>query len=301
MDKKVWLGEMLASGFTNMQARELFEAEADFKMSRVNFFDRHLPLVHAFCREFGLAYELSEYRIFEFMDEEGKGQFSNAGVRTADTAGLRFCYVHRDPEVALHGRDTERAEDYAPDDMGKLLRIPACCTAAYKKRKDEALTRYGDDFALITLRETGVDAPYDARMNYPAQYFNYSLYTYFPCSWECSSSLERSQGVLDVLNAVSPAWAQEHLRRLSSVIVYENMVAVHRVDGRYLSNSAIQFNPHDLESTSSTELGRRLRREGALEWDSSGRILADGQTIAETCETRVIPFRTIAGEVPGGH
>ncbi|MBE1582295.1 hypothetical protein ACFPOI_43745 [Nonomuraea angiospora] len=287
------LGLLLAAGLTNIQARELFEAAAGFKMSRINLFDHELPAVIKFCDEQRLSYELSDYRVLEFMSEEGKGHFSNMGTRTDDPAGLRYCYVSRDPEESRRGKEAERAEDFGPWEMGELLRVPKCCTDFFVRNKQEAIDRYSDDYALITSRETGSPGPFDFRLNYQAQYFGYSLFTYFLCNWRCEESIRRSEAILEIVGDVSPSWRRTFERNLASVIVYENLVAVHRVHGEFVGGRELAFYPHDLRSTSSTPLREFLLRERRLRWEQDGSLrftAGGGAALLAADETRVIPF-----------
>jgi hypothetical protein len=99
-----------------------------------------------------LAIELSAYGVEEFISSEGKGHWSNIGRRSEAGRGLRFCYVSEHAEDALAARDAEASEDFSPMVMARLLRVPTCCAEFFVNHKDQAVERYADDYALLTLR-----------------------------------------------------------------------------------------------------------------------------------------------------
>jgi len=165
---------LFAAGLSHLQCRELCEAAAGYKVSRLNLYPAQLSVVQAWCRERRLAIELSTFGIEEFIRPEGKGHWSNMGRRSEVGRGVRFCYVSQHAEDALAAREAEANEDFSPMVMARLLRIPVCCAEFFVNHKAQAVERYADDYALLTTGATAGEGPHPWEVNYLAQYFGFS-------------------------------------------------------------------------------------------------------------------------------
>ncbi|MGH9283791.1 MAG: hypothetical protein ACRD0S_12755, partial [Acidimicrobiales bacterium] len=286
------LAPLFAAGLTHLQCRELCEAAAGYKVSRLNLYPAQLPAVAAWCHEQGLAVELSAFGVEEFIRPEGKGHWSNMGRRTDVGRGLRFCYVASRPDDARAARDAEASEDFSPRLMAELLRIPACCAEFFVAHKHDAIESYADDYAVLTTRATATTGPHPWEVNYLAQYFGFSLIHHFPCSWSCPATLARARDSLALVRSVSPAWAATFVREIPGVVVFENLKAVHLIQA-VPGPDAVEFASHQVRSTGPTPLGEALRASGRLSWSSATGFAVNGLTSGAWgggVERAVIPF-----------
>ena len=266
---------LFAAGLSHLQCRELCEAAAGYKVSRLNLYPAPLSAVAAWCHERRLVIELSAYGVEEFLRPEGKGHWSNIGRRTAVGRGLRFCYVARRPDDARAARDAEASEDFSPMMMARLLRIPTCCAEFFVDHKEQAVEGYADDYAVLTTRSTAVEGPHPWEVNYLAQYFGFSLIHHYPCSWSCPATLARARDSLALVRSVSPEWAATFAREMPGVVVFENLLAVHLIQAAP-GRDAVEFTAHQVRSTSTTALGEALRVSGRLSWSSPTTFSVNG-------------------------
>ncbi len=258
---------LFAAGLSHLQCRELCEAAAGYKVSRLNLYPAQLTAVAAWCHEQGLAHELSDYGVEEFIRPEGKGYWSNTGRRTLAGRGLRFCYVAHRRDDARAAREAEASEDFSPMVMARLLRIPTCCAEFFVHHKEQAVEGYADDYAVLTTRATAVGGLHPWEVNYLAQYFGFSLIHHFPCSWSCPATLARARDSLALVRSVSPEWATTFAREIPGVVVFENLLAVHLIQAAPESDG-VEFAAHQVRSTSTTAVGEALRATGRLSWSS---------------------------------
>lgn len=267
--------DLFAAGLSHLQCRELCEAAAGYKVSRLNLYPAQLPVVQRWCRERRLAVELSAYAVEEFICPEGKGHWSNMGRRSELSRGVRFCYLSERAEDARAAREAEAGEDFSPMVMARLLRIPACCAEFFVEHKDRAVERYADDYALLTTGATVGAGPHPWEVNYLAQYFGFSLIHHYPCRWSCPATLARARDSLALVGAVSAQWAATFAREVPGVVVFENLLAVHLIQAP-AGPDAVEFAGYQVRSTSPTALGEALRTSGRLSWSSPTVFSLDG-------------------------
>jgi len=254
---------LLLAGLSHLQCRELLEADAGYKISRVHVYPWQREITLRWVRDRELCWQLSRFGIDEGDRREGTGTWYNTGRRSRGTEGrLRYLYIGRE------GRDVSEAREIDQDGrdharLGELLRIPSCCIEFYLANRHVAKTRYHDEYVQLTSQATPVRAPYLWEMNYVGQYFGFSLYHHYPCSWTCSATLKRARRALRIVRCASPVWARAFRRHLRGAMICEPGRAVHCIRGE-VPRSSTTFAGSQVVSTDWSPLGAALRSTGSI-------------------------------------
>lgn len=256
---------LLIQGFSHLQCRELCEATAGFKISRINAECEQVELLREWCFSRGLACEVSDFGVQENLRNEGKGAWWNTGRRVSDDASIRYVYVGLCRKQVSEMKLLEAGPTPNHRRIAELLAIPECCAAFYGKFRDEAVNGHDDDYATLTSRSTLATPPYAWQTNYFAQYFGFSLVHHYPCRWDCAATFDRARRAEAVVEGVSSDWLALHRRWLCAVVVLEGKTAVHLIRGS-LQHMLVRFRPDQIRSTADTPFLDRLRRVGELEW-----------------------------------
>jgi hypothetical protein len=259
------LSILFASGLTNAQVRELCEAATGIKLSRINLYDWQIAPVREWCEKHKVAVAVADYYVQENVQEEYKGRWSNIGRRDNDD-GFRFVYVSLESGDAARGLEAERAQDFAPEQMGQLLHIPPCCTAFFKEHKQEALDRFLDEYAPLTTVATRSQGPFNWPMNYLAQYFGYSLFSHYVCRWDCPETMKRAERSKMMVGDISGVWLASFERHMRGVAIIESWGPAHMVLGVPDADGWVHAPAHRIVSTVPTDLSRAIRSAGGLRW-----------------------------------
>jgi hypothetical protein len=257
------LAPLFAAGLSALQVRELCEAAAGIKLSRLNLEDPQVEAIRPWCEEQRLCVGVTDYFIQGNRLDEGKGNWSNIGQRFA-TDGVRFVYVSPEPAEVQEALQAERADDFAPQVLGRLLRIPACCTEFFRAQKLTAERVFLDEYGYLTSQRSALGALFDWRMNYLSQYFGYSLHGHYVCRWDCPATLRRVERAEALVRTISPDWRESFRRAMRGVVVLDGQGAVHFVRSEPDESGWVRVRPHLLLSTMPTPVSAAIRQAGGF-------------------------------------
>lgn len=199
--------------------REMIAVWAGLKSIRIGGPESMIQTLEEAARQLGLA-SVRSTRKYRGKRDIGKGGWSNkfgGSYPLESPHGDRLLYVAQSAETALTAREAE--EEDREFDFGGELGIPPCCARFYVENQDRAMAKQ-NDYVPLVLRNTKGMAPYDPLLNYVAQYFGYSLISFFPCSFNCQHAKQVAQRSYEALAAVAPALAEETLRFQRMPILY---------------------------------------------------------------------------------
>jgi hypothetical protein len=196
--------------------------------------------------------------------DRGKGNWANSARPVAEpgeAGAVRNVYIASDMTLAETGIMLDEAGE---DDLfGALLGIPACCRDAFERYKQVAANKQFD-FVPYVLQNTGGAMPYDWRLNYAAQYFGFSLLSFFPCSFRCEAAAEVAEKTLRMLTHCDSAWADRFIDLQKTNVLYTEYRGLHLFRGE-IRDGWIDYDPRDVLSTEVTELTDLLRRGDRLQ------------------------------------
>jgi hypothetical protein len=231
-----------------LRTREVLLAAASMKTSRLGGPDRLLDWLETVADAHRVSYVEANYRVVTLRDI-GKGGWANQILRKVprnSPQGDRLIYLANSKAVAIEARDAEAAGREA--NFGAVLGIPACCTEFYLHYQQHASQKQ-NDFVPIVLDNTNGRGPYNFWNNYVAQYFGYSLLSFFPCSFNCARAAEVSKQTYEFLSKVNRKFADAfvHLQRQS--ILYTEYRGIFLFEGGRHDGHSIRYNPNKIRTT----------------------------------------------------
>ncbi|MFC1753027.1 DUF483 domain-containing protein [Thermoproteota archaeon] len=123
-------------------------------------------------------------------------------------------------------RDALRAEmDGDHETLGRLLGYPECCVKSFSQNYELA-RRLFDDYTLIAL-ENSYTQGFPFYMNVSLRYFDASFLNHFPCSFNCSSSLELAKQFAECIKRCTPHLYDQMITKLATAVIYSNDTGVH--------------------------------------------------------------------------
>jgi hypothetical protein len=253
----------LKGQFDDNLIREILLAAADVKISRTTLAKRKIELLQATAGRHGFEIVTCEHQ-WILRADRGKGGWANRVERLAEpgeAGAVSNVYIASDSTLADTGRMLDEAGE---DDLfGALLGIPACCREAFDRSKSLAAEKQ-NDFVPYVLENTCGDMPYDWRLNYTAQYFGFSLLSFFPCSFRCPAAAAVADSTLSMLAGCDAAWAKRFVELQQTNVLYTENGGLHLFRA-HLRNGLIAYDPRDLQSSEATELAYLLKQGDRLE------------------------------------
>jgi hypothetical protein len=256
-------GDLKRAHIKDNFVREILLAAADIKVARGSGTESQIEKLHLVAQAHGLKVIASTHQWTPCLDL-GKGGWANSAANPAATTDgttvLRNVYVASDIALAETGKLFDEAGE---DDLfGALLGIPACCRAAFDRDKLFAAQKQYD-FVPYVLNNTTGTMPFDWRLNYLAQYFGFSLLSFFPCSFRCPVAGELASKTLSMITECDPIWAKEAVKLHNSNILYSEYAGLHLFHGK-LREGQLEYKPYDIISTAATDLSQLLQQGDRL-------------------------------------
>jgi len=249
--------------FDDNLIREILLAAADIKISRTSLGKQKIDLLEAVAEHHAFQIITSKDR-WILRADCGKGGWANRMERLAEpdeADGVHNVYIASDTTLAETGRMLDEAGE---DDLfGALLGIPACCREAFERSRLSAAEKQ-NDFVPYVLDNTCGAMPYDWRLNYIAQYFGYSLLSFFPCSFRCPAAASVADLTHRMLADCDADWAKRFVELQQTNVLYTENRGLHLFRSQ-LSDGVIAYQPKDLQSSEGTELARLLQHGDRLE------------------------------------
>jgi hypothetical protein len=196
------------------------------KTSRIGVNDAQAARLTRVLRELGLGMCVSGKRYLGRRDI-GKGGWSNSFASpgsATESKGDWLLYVANSRRAARLARDHEEAG--RENDFGADLGIPECCRVFYLAQQAQAMKKQ-NDYVPLVLDNTDGPPPYNRWNNYVAQYFGYSLLSFFPCSFNCASAASTARSTYEFLRMVCPSFAKRFVYMQRWSILYTEYRGLH--------------------------------------------------------------------------
>lgn len=103
--------------------------------------------------------------------------------------------------------------------LGVLLGYPACCVRAFSERWPTAEREMEGDVATLLVKQSS-PGPFDWRLNILVRYMGVELLQHFPCTFDCSASLELGRAHQGALQQIEPSSVARIESLLASLVVY---------------------------------------------------------------------------------
>lgn len=249
-------------GLSQLQIREIIEALAGFKLSRLNISEFQIEELKKWCIKNGLFYSISKYYIEEHIYNEGKGRWSNSG-RKNSISGIKFFYLSKNQDDVISAKIAEEKSNFESFSiMGDLLKIPKCCQKFYNEKRSKAVHNYYDEYApLIEKNTSSIGRIIDWKSNYLSQYFGYSLIHYYPCKFNCIKTKERASKIFTLIQDHSKPMAGAFEANMKGLMLVEDTKIIHMIEGKREGNQ-FYYHSANVKSTQYTRLTKKLKGAG---------------------------------------
>ena len=169
---------------------------------RQGFYKHELPAVQQFCQQYSLHLVPSTFKVL--LDDEHT--FTNKGLRIPETdprEGLYFVYLAQEEQLAYLASYYELTNNHR--ELGLLLGYPRCCI----------------QFFINSFHKNNLNPehkPTNPWTNLTQRELDFCLLSHFPCSSECSKSIQQAQHYFNTIKKNNPSYAQKLLQTLSTTI-----------------------------------------------------------------------------------
>jgi hypothetical protein len=205
--------------------REILMAAHGLKTARLCIEETQALEVTTILEQAGMWVDLHDKKYAVTLDSGKGGWISGYGVELpieSPHPGYMHLYVGTDPAAVLAAKKAEHGNQFG--EFGRLLGYPLCCTNFYVQNLNRAEEEQGD-FLLPMLEASLKLAPegppvFPAWNNVAAQYFNYGLLSFFPCSFYCRQAVGIAKKTLELLRLYDVALASEYATVAQMPILY---------------------------------------------------------------------------------
>jgi hypothetical protein len=266
--------------------REILLAAHSRKVSRLCLFEALVPRLVNILERSGLYVDLHDRKQILAPDSGKGGWVSGYGVEVpveSPLDGYLHLYVGADPALVLAAKKAEHENRYA--DFGLLLGYPPCCIEFYQDNLAGAEARQGDFLLPLlgrSLAQVTAHPPlFPAWTNIAAQYFDYGLISFYPCSFFCRRAAALAQDALRLIGMYDADMADEYVLMSRMPVLYTEYDGVYLFREASLEGDCLHYDParieHSLDGVVLSLLSRanriRIGRAGSLELRDGRRLI----------------------------
>src|SRR3989338_3717200 len=253
----------------------LYLLEGIKRAARLDANDTELKKIKGFCNENNLCLDVSDFKVIKISDE-GKGGYSNIAKRIpADYSsdGLYHVYISKDENKSKFLKLLENKNDDKA--IGQILGYPKCCIDFFIKNKEKQ-QKIQNDYILPALNSSeGFKFPF--YNNYAARYFDVTLLSHFPHSFNCKESMQTAKNNLECIKKYSKELANKFEEMLKSPVLYTENDGIFVFKNYKLNNGVLQFN--EIKSTINNELLISLNKNKKIKIIDKNKIDINGEII----------------------
>jgi len=181
---------------TNIKAMEILSLIHGLKrVVRQGFYDQEIEQVKKYCTDHNLFLVRSEFKV---ILEDIEKDFSNKGIyvdKDDPREGMYFYYISKDELLAYSAAMYEiNSDDY---NLGVILGYPKCCIDFFLKHKEVQQGLSYNYEKPILENSNGVEFPFYT--NIFQRHKDICLISHFPCSLNCSESIELAKANFNLL------------------------------------------------------------------------------------------------------
>jgi len=231
-----------------LKCREILSAWAGEKVSRIASNSFQLEITCQFLGELGLFYHISPNLIFAKRDI-GKGGLSNKfddRENIPPEKGDYLIYISKSRKKLNLAVKADNNDDEG--EFGTNLGIPECCIKFYLDNQERAFKKQ-NDFVPLVAENTKSLHSFNFWNNYISQYFDYSLLSFFPCSFNCKEASKKAQESYSLMHSILPDIADQILYFQKQPILYTEYRGVFLFEGAKHENNKVDMEKCTIHST----------------------------------------------------
>jgi len=235
------IDKLLKTFGNNTRSLEILYLLNDIKnIVRLDANEIELEKIKEFCNENNLYLEISDFKVIKVTDK-GKGSYANIVKKVPlndPNNGLYHIYISKDKNKVTFLKLLEDKNDDKA--IGELLGYPKCCIEFFMENKDNQ-QKLQNDYILPALNNSqGFEFPF--YNNYAVRYFDITLLSHFPHSFNCKDSIEIAKNNLQCIRKHSNDLATKFEKMLKSPVLYTENQGVFMFRDYKLINNILEFN-----------------------------------------------------------
>jgi hypothetical protein len=214
--------------------------------------------IEDFLNSHGIAFERNESRI-NYRKDRGKGGWSNLyDPQAKESAGAKeyLLYIGLSKQVVNRAAKLEKRDD---ESFGEILSYPDCCRAAFSRNLPYAVRKQGD-LVPIVADQTPTPAPWSYLLNIAGRYFERSLLSFYPCSFDCREARKIANETLKLVKKYIPEYEIELVDSLKSPVLYTEYFGVYMFLSAKVKRNIIEYSPGNLRMTTANRIGADLKQ-----------------------------------------
>ncbi len=235
MGKNIGITELKKIFANNTRSLEILYLLNNLKKAvRLDANENELGKIKDFCDKERLHLEISDFKVIKIKDD-GKGGYSNIVKKVPNDyigGGLYHIYISKDKTISKFLKLLENKKD--DEAVGKVLGYPECCIDFFIKYMEKQ-QKIQNDYILPAL-ENSEGFRFSFHNNYAARYFDATLLSHFPHSFDCPESINIAKKNLECIRQNSPELADEFEEMLKCAVLYTEHEGVFLLKGLELSN-----------------------------------------------------------------
>jgi hypothetical protein len=245
------------------------------KAVRLDANETELKRIKDFCNQSNLSLEISDFKVIKEVDH-GKGNYSNIVKkvplnRTGN--GLFHIYLSKDKNISSFLKLLENKND--DNAVGQLLGYPKCCIDFFLQNKEKQ-EKIQNDYILPALNNSeGFKFPFYT--NYAIRYFDITLLSHFPHSFDCVESIKIAKNNLECIKKYSIELANKYEALLKGPVLYTENDGVFVFKDYKLVNNLLEFN--EIKSTANNELLKTISDNKRIEIIDKNKIKVNDKVI----------------------
>tara|TARA_Y100000310_G_scaffold342824_1_gene447666 strand:+ start:1686 stop:2528 length:843 start_codon:yes stop_codon:yes gene_type:complete len=265
--------------FTNYtRSLEILYLLNDIKKTvRLDANDIELKKIRDFCSKESLHLELSDFKVIKIADE-GKGSYANIVKRVPVTysgSGLHHIYLSKDKNKAIFLKLLESKNDDKA--VGELLDYPQCCIDFFMKNKEKQ-QKIQNDYILPALNNSE-EFKFPFYTNHAIRYFDVTLLSHFPHSFNCKESIEIAKNNLQCIKKYSEELGNKFETMLKCPVLYTENNGVFMFKDYKLNNNILEFN--EIKSTINNKFLELLNKNKKIEIIDKNKIKLKNEIIED--------------------
>jgi len=272
------IGKLLEIFSNYTRSLEILYLLEDIKKAvRLDANEVELKNIKEFCEINDLCLEISDFKIIKITDE-GKGKFSNKSKVVSlnyPGQGVYHLYISKDKNIAKMLKLMEKKND--DNAIGEILGYPKCCIDFFANNK-EAQLKLQNDYILPALKNSR-NFEFSFYLNYAIRYFDVTLLSHFPHSFDCKHSIKIAKRNLECIKKHSDGVAKKFENTLKSAVLYTENQGVFMLKDCNLNNDILEFK--DVLSTVKNDLFNMLDKNKAIKIINKNKIEIAGKTLED--------------------
>ena len=236
-----------------------------------------LKKIKGFCNDRNLYLEVSDFKAVKITDE-GKGNYSNIVKRAPanhSSDGLYHIYISKDKNKSkflklLESRNDDKA-------VGQILGYPKCCIDFFIENKEKQ--QKIQNVYILPALSSSEGFEFSFYNNYAARYFDVTLLSHFPHSFNCKESIKIAKKNLQCIKKHSEAIADKFEEMLKGPVLYTENNGVFMFKNYKLNGNILEFN--EIKTTINNELFDLLNRDKRIEIINKNEIRINDKIINE--------------------